>query len=275
MTNEPNEPNALSQSRVSLVDSHCHLDMDAYAADLPEILQRAAVNGIDHILTIGIDVASSRRAIAIAAEHSCVSATVGIHPHDVNSITQGTYSLLAELIAANRRHIVAYGEIGLDYAKNYADPALQRKHFRSQLSLAAELELPVIIHDRDAHQDILAILKDSLTKDHKGGVMHCFSGDCRFAEAVLDLGFFISIPGIVTFKNAAQLQEVAKMAPGDRLLLETDGPFLAPQPFRGKRNEPAYIRHIAQYVADLRGTTINDIARQTTANAKKLFRFDF
>lgn len=259
--------------RLSLVDSHCHLDMDAYAADLIEVLDRAKLNGIDHILTIGIDIASSRRAIALAADHACISAAVGVHPHDVTSITDATYVELREMITANRQHIIAYGEIGLDYVKNYAEPALQRKHFRNQLALATELDLPVIIHDREAHDDVLAILKTALIGHHRGGVMHCFSGDCQLAQAVIDLGFYVSIPGIVTFKNAKQLQEVARMIPDDRLLLETDGPFLAPQPFRGKRNEPAYIRHIAKFVADLRGCTINQIATQTTENAQRLFQF--
>ncbi len=254
-----------------LIDSHCHLDMDAYKDDLDTILEQAYQNHICAIISVGIDEKSSRQAISLARKYNMVKATIGIHPHDVGHIHPQTLDILADLAEKNRNHVVGYGEIGLDYAKNYTPPDIQRRHFCSQLALAKDLGLPVIIHDRDAHDDTLRILRQAAPFPH-GGIMHCFSGDMNLARQVLDLGFQISIPGVVTFKNAADLQEVARLAPLTSLLLETDGPFLAPVPWRGKRNEPTFLLHTAQMVADLRGISINAVARQTSANAMKLFR---
>lgn len=259
----------LSQ-HVSLIDTHCHLDMAAYQDDLEMILERAAKHRISHIITIGIDLTSSRKAIELAGRMKSISATIGIHPHDISTVTQSSYDSLAELADLHRDNIVAYGEIGLDYVKNYSDPADQRRHFANQLALADELQLPVIIHDREAHEDTLKILKQASSRQH-GGVMHCFSGDYSFARKVLDLGFHISIPGVVTFKNATALQDVARRVPLESLLLETDGPFLSPHPHRGKRNEPMLILHTAQCVANLREIHLDDLAQQTTRNAQTLF----
>lgn len=254
-----------------LIDSHCHLDMDAYAADLDATLERARQNRVGVIISIGIDEESSRRAVALAEKYPMVKATVGIHPHDVTRIRPQTLNILAGLVANNRERVVGYGEIGLDYVKNYAPPELQRHWFRAQLILARELDLPVIIHDREAHDDVLTILREEAPFT-RGGVMHCFSGDLSLAEAVIELGLQVSIPGVVTFKNAADLQEVARQLSLDALLLETDGPFLAPVPRRGKRNEPAFLLHTAQMVANLRGISIDEVARRTSANAMALFR---
>ncbi len=254
-----------------LIDSHCHLDMDAYKDDLDIILEQAYCHHIRYIISIGIDEESSRRAISLAKEYDMIKATVGIHPHDAARITPQTLDNLAELVDNNRDHVVGYGEIGLDYVKNYAPPELQRRHFRAQLARAKELRLPVIIHDRDAHADTIRLLQEAAPFDH-GGIMHCFSGDMSLAAQVLDLGFHISIPGVVTFKNAPELQEVARLAPLSSLLVETDGPFLAPVPWRGKRNEPALLLHTAQAIADLRDIPLNEVARQTSANAMSLFR---
>jgi TatD DNase family protein len=254
-----------------LVDSHCHLDMDAYQDDLDALLQQAYQNHIRTIISVGIDEKSSRQAISLAAKHNMVKATIGVHPHDVVHILPQTLDTLANLAEVNRKHIVGYGEIGLDYVKNYTAPDIQRTHFRSQLSLAKELKLPVIIHDREAHEDTLRILTEAAPFEY-GGVMHCFSGNMTLAKQVLDLGFHISIPGVVTFKNATDLQDVAKQAPLMSLLVETDGPFLSPVPRRGKRNEPTFLLYTAQMIADLRDIPINEVARQTSANAIKLFR---
>jgi TatD DNase family protein len=254
-----------------LIDSHCHLDMNAYKDDLDIILKQAYQNHIRTVISIGVDEKSSRQAISLAKKYNMVKATIGIHPHDVNHIHPQTLDILAELAEKNRNHVVGYGEIGLDYAKNYTPPDIQRQHFCSQLSLAQDLRLPVIIHDRDAHDDTLRILQQAAPFPY-GGVMHCFSGNMILARQVLDLGFQISIPGVVTFKNAVDLQEVARLTPLTALLLETDGPFLTPAPWRGKRNEPTFLLHTAQMVADLRGISINEVARQTSANAIKLFR---
>lgn len=253
-----------------LIDSHCHLDMDDYQEDLDTTLEHAYRHHIRTVISVGIDEKSSRQAISLARRYTMVKAAIGIHPHDVAHIQPRTLDILADLAEMNRDQVVAYGEIGLDYMKNYSPPELQRSHFRSQLALAKELGLPVIIHDRDAHDDTLRILREAAPFRH-GGVMHCFSGDMALARQVLELGLHISIPGVVTFKNAADLQKVARQVPLSSLLLETDGPFLSPVPRRGKRNEPAFLLHTAQTVADLRGIPINEVARETSANAMALF----
>lgn len=252
------------------IDTHCHLDMDAYTTDLNDVLERALNCGVKQVISIGIDINSSKNAIKLAKEYKMLFATVGIHPHDVDSISTSTYDYLTILIENNRDLIVGLGEIGLDYFKNYSDVSLQRKHFKKQLQLAKEFKLPVIIHDRDAHEDTLNILKE-IGPFPQGGVLHCFSGDLLFANNVLDLGFHISIPGIVTFKNAHSLHEVAEHIPLNKMLLETDGPFLSPTPYRGKRNEPSYIPHVAQKIAELRNIDISTIANHTTNNARELF----
>ncbi len=254
-----------------LIETHCHLDMDVYENDLREILKRAQASKIKHIITIGIDEESSQKAVKLARKHQMIRASVGIHPHDVDNIAPSTLGNLKKLATDNKDLVVAYGEIGLDYAKQYSSVENQKKYFQLQLDLAKELQLPLIIHDREAHEDILTLLRHCGPFNH-GGVMHCFSGDQGFAEQVLDLGFYISIPGIVTFKNARDLQKVASSIPADRLLLETDGPFLAPVPKRGKRNEPSYLLYIANQVAKLRNTTLEQLAEQTSNNARKLFK---
>lgn len=254
-----------------LIDSHCHLDMEAYQHDLPEVLAQATQHSIQTIITIGIDEHSSRQAILLATQNPMIKAAAGVHPHDVASMSYTTLDRLAELIEKNRKFVVGYGEIGLDYAKNYSPPSLQKQQFRSQLSLAKSLQLPVIIHDRDAHDDTLRLLREAAPFP-QGGVMHCFSGDTALAEKVLALGFYISIPGVVTFKNAETLQAVAQTIPLSRMLLETDGPFLAPTPMRGKRNEPAYLPFIAEKIAQLRDISIEEVAIKTSANATALFK---
>ena len=216
-----------------LIDTHCHLDMNAYG-DLDAVLNRSATAGVKRIVTIGIDLKSSKAAVEIARKYPDVHATIGVHPHDVQAITDTTYEELLILYRRNANLIVGYGEIGLDYVKNYSPPERQREHFRRQLDLAAELKLPIVVHNREADQDTLEILHAAKPLQY-GGIMHCFSGDYSFAKKILDLGMLISIPGIVTFKNARTLHEVAKSIPLESMVLETDGPFLAPHPFRGKK----------------------------------------
>ncbi len=253
-----------------LIDTHCHLDMEAFNDDLEAVLDRAKQQGIDSIITIGIDLPSSRKAIKLAQQYPCIHAAAGIHPHDLHAITETTYTALMELIDTHREQVVAYGEIGLDYVKKHSEPGLQRQHFRLQLEMAKDLQLPVIIHDREAHDDTLQILREC-GPFPQGGVMHCFSGDYAFAEKIIGLGFHISIPGVVTFKNALALQDVARKLPLSALLLETDGPFLAPHPWRGKRNEPSFMLHTAAFIAGLRDIALDRLAHVTTANAFSLF----
>lgn len=253
---------------MELIDSHCHLDMEPYKRDLDQVLARARAEGVSRVVTIGIDRSSSQAALELADRYPSVHATVGIHPHDAESASEQELRAVAEL--ASRPGTVAWGEIGLDYAKKYSPAESQRQVFARQLELARDLDLPVIIHDRDAHRDTLEILKRHEPYP-AGGVMHCFSGDTALAREIMELGFFLSIPGIVTFKNARQLQQVAADIPLESMLLETDGPFLAPVPHRGKRNEPAFLIHTARKVAELRGISVEEVARATTANTRRLF----
>ena len=255
---------------VSLIDTHCHLDMEAYSEDLPDILSKAHCNGIRNVVTIGINEESSRTAIQLSKTHSMVYATVGIHPHDVGDIDHSDLNVMSSIIDQERKNIVGYGEIGLDFFKCYAEPEAQKKYFRDQLFIAKNFNLPVVIHDREAHNDILKILTSAGPFDN-GGIMHCFSGNSEYAKKVIDLGLNISIPGIVTFKNAKSLKEVAQIMPLDSMLLESDGPFLAPDPYRGKRNEPLYLLYTAEQISILRDISIDDIAEATTANATKIF----
>lgn len=253
-----------------LIDTHCHLDMlgDQRAA-IATVLQRAAAAGVATVITIGIDEASSQAAVDIARHYANVWATVGVHPHDAAGVSEETWRRLTAL--ARDPRVVAWGEIGMDLAKRYSPPDAQEEVFRRQLRLAADLDLPVVIHDREAHDQVLAIL-DEEGVPARGGVMHCFSGDVALARRVLDRGLLLSIPGVVTFKNGEQLREVVRFAPLDRLLLETDAPFLAPVPFRGKRNEPALLVHTARMVAATAGVPLAEVARQTTATARRFFR---
>lgn len=267
--------NALPEISLStqFIDTHCHLDMSAYTGDLEQVLQQASTNHIKRIVTIGIDLTSSRDAITLAHRYQQVSATIGIHPHDVENINNTDYTELEQLYIDHSKHIVAFGEIGLDYVKQHSDPFTQRKHFKRQLDLAHALKLPVVVHNRDANDDTLKLLSKTKPLDY-GGIMHCFSGDISFAHKVLDLGMLISIPGIVTFKNATILHEVVQGIPLSSMVLETDGPFLAPHPFRGKRNEPSYLLFTAKKIADLRQIDIAQVSRQTTTNAENLFKFN-
>lgn len=243
--------------------------MPPYHGDFDAVLRRAAEVGVRQIITVGIDLISSKNALALAERYDNIFATVGIHPHAVAATTEADYEKLRQL--ACHPKVVAFGEIGLDFFKKYAPEDMQIEHFARQLQLARELDLPVIIHDRDAHRRVMSLLREA-GPFPAGGVMHCFSGDLALAEQTMALGFMISVPGIVTFTKANDLQEVAAKVPLASLLLETDGPYLAPNPKRGKRNEPAYLAHTARKVAELRGISLGELASNTTANAGKLFK---
>lgn len=253
---------------VSLIDTHCHLDMAAYEADCEQVIARASEAGVEQIITVGIDRESSKQAVALAQKYETVFATVGVHPHNVTDLHDTIYDELRVLASSPK--VVAYGEIGMDTVKQYAPMELQIEHFERQVGLAKELNLPVIIHDREAHREILGILRKMAPFPCKG-VMHCFSGDSKFAGEIIDLGFYISVPGIVTFNKADGLQGAVRDVPLEYLMLETDGPFLAPVPRRGKRNEPALMLYTAQKVAELKGLSLDEVARRTTENARNLF----
>lgn len=252
-----------------LVDTHCHLDFSNFADDRSEILSRAEQVGVKRIISIGIDISTSQRAVALAEANEGVFATVGIHPHNACHLSSPDIQQLLSL--ARNSQVVAYGEVGLDFYRNYQPRSEQQFCFREQLELARHLQLPLVLHDRDAHEDILQILQEARAWEF-GGTMHCFSGDWSFARQCLDLGFYISIAGPVTFSKSETLREVARRCPLDRLLLETDAPFLAPVPKRGKRNEPAFLVHTAEKIASLRKLSLEEVGRQTTLNARKLFK---
>lgn len=251
-------------------DSHCHLDMPEYQ-DCHTVVTRAEAAGVKYILSVGIDLPSSKAALAVANKFSGVYCSVGIHPHHVAEASPADYREIMEL--AKHPKIKAYGEIGLDYVRNYAPRDVQIKHFQHQLELAKELALPLIIHDREAHADIMEILVDA-GPFPAGGVMHCYSGDLSLAKTVLELGFYLSITGVVTFAKAEILQEVARIIPLESMLVETDGPYLTPVPYRGKRNEPAYVLHTIEKIANLRGITPEEVAMQTSTNAIRLFQLE-
>jgi TatD DNase family protein len=251
-----------------LIDTHAHLDMEDFEKDLPLVLDRALEAGVDRVVTVGIDLASSRRAVDLAREHPFLSATVGCHPHNAGALDLKDLDLMAEL--ASGREVVAWGEIGLDFFRNRSDRESQIRAFRIQLETAAGLGLPVVIHDRDAHREVLACIKE-MGGNHPRGVIHCFSGDTGLARDFLDLGYHISIPGTVTFPRAETTREVARMVPLDRLLLETDAPYLAPVPRRGRRNEPALVIHTAREVARQRGISLEETALATSLAACRLF----
>ena len=251
-----------------LIDSHCHLDMRDFDKDREAVIQRAQKDGIVHIISIGIDVGSSQSAIDLARQYDFISATVGCHPHDADECSSLDLEKLTSM--AVEPEVVAWGEIGLDYYRNYSKKENQRKIFQVQLELAQRAELPVIIHDRDAHKEVYAIL-EKMGKGERKGIIHCFSGDRGLAEAFIALGYYISIPGTVTYKKAGQIKEVAATIPLDRMLVETDAPFLAPVPRRGKRNEPSYVAYTAREIARLRDIPFETVAEQTTRNARTIF----
>lgn len=250
-----------------LIDSHAHLEMKEFDSDREEVLRRAGSEGIDFIVTVGTNLKLSLKAVTLAEQYENIYATVGIHPHDVAKTDNKTLDALKELVQT-RKKIVAYGEIGLDYFRNISSQEKQLESFGMQLELAKELNLPVVIHDREAHQQSLETVKASGVRR---GVFHCFSGDYEMAKKCLDLGFYISIPGVVTFNKSQTIQDVAERVPLSFLLLETDAPYLTPVPHRGKRNEPSFIVHTAKKVAQIRKISWEEVARETSMNAMSLF----
>ncbi len=250
-----------------LVDSHAHLELEDFDEDREQVVARAHDVGVDLIITVGINLDDCHRAVATAEQFDGIYAAVGIHPHDVKEIGRDTYDQLGEL--AQREKVVAYGEIGLDFFRNYAPREMQIRRFGEQLDFAQSLDLPVIIHDRQAHKETLELLKG--WKGRKRGVVHCFSGDYDLARQCLDLGFYISIPGTVTYPKAEEIRDVVKRVPLSVLLVETDAPFLAPQSHRGKRNEPAYVVRAAEKIADIKGVSLLEVEAATTGNAQEVF----
>jgi len=251
-----------------LIDSHAHLEMTDFDRDRDRVIDRALAAGVSHIITVATTVPDARKALNIAQKNEPVYVAMGIHPHEVKDISGDDYDELRSL--AKERKVVAFGEIGLDFYRNHSPREVQLTRFRELLRLGKDLGLPIVLHDRDAHAEILKILEEERNGQWKG-VFHCFSGDINMAMEVLGMGFLISIPGTITFKKSTTQQEVVRRIPLEKILLETDCPYLAPEPFRGKRNEPAYIRNTAEKVASLKGLSFEDVARITSLNTKLLF----
>jgi TatD DNase family protein len=260
-----------TREQMLLIDTHAHLDMPEFEADLPQVIQRAKQAGVSVIITVGTDPASCRRTIEIAEAYPSIFAVVGVHPHSAADVSNRDLESLKEL--ACHEKVKAWGEIGLDFFRNLSPPAIQQERFRQQIAIAKELKLPVVIHSRSAAQETITGLREEKAWE-VGGVIHCFSGDAKAAAQYLEMGFAISIPGVVTFNKAQGLREVVKMLPAEVLMLETDAPFLAPVPHRGKRNEPAYVRLTAAIVAEIRRQDISEVAATTTKNACRVFSLD-
>lgn len=262
----PCSENTLPPPRAVCIDTHCHLEMDAFREDLDAVIQRAKEAGLEALITISSDVPSIEKALAIAERYEFVYASVGLHPHDAKDFSDRVCEQIKG--SASRKKVVAIGETGLDFHYDHSPRDVQMEVFRKHLQLAREASLPVIIHSREAGRETLEILREAGTDR---GVLHCFSGDRDMAEQAMAMGLYISLAGPVTFRKSAQLKEIARMIPDDYLLVETDAPYLSPEPLRGRRNEPAHILKTVSCIADLRGISLEDMARITTLNAKRLF----
>jgi TatD DNase family protein len=256
--------------RVSLLkimfDSHLHLDDKAFDEDRKQVIERAFAAGVSTLINPGIDYLSTLKAIELAEQYENIYAGVGIHPHEAKSFEPHHLNQFKDL--ASNPKVIAVGEIGLDYHYNFSPPALRKKVFAAHLDLADELKLPVILHCREAFEDFYAILK---VYPQLKGVMHCFSGDKAWAKKFLDLGFYFGVTGGITFKKADELREIIRVLPLDKLLVETDSPYLAPHPYRGKRNEPVYIQNIVQALAEIRKIDLEVLEKQLEANLSACF----
>lgn len=264
-------------TKAMLVDSHAHLDFSEFDADRREVITRAQEAGVEIIVNAGAGLEASQAGVALAETYPQVHAAVGVHPHEAKTLNEDVLEKLRAL--AQHPKVVAIGEIGLDYYRDRSPRPAQRQAFQQQLALARELGKPIIVHDREAHQDVMNILhqwvregyQPFVTSHQPVGVMHCFSGDLAMAREVIEMGFYISIPGPVTFTNARRLPGLVRALPLERLLIETDCPYLTPHPHRGKRNEPAYVRLVAEAIAQIKEIPLEQVARITTANARALF----
>jgi len=250
-----------------LVDTHAHLDAHQFDGDREEVIERSLATGVQTVITVGADMESSRAAVALARQHRCLYATVGVHPHEAAQVQKDDLAELEHLCADPA--VVAVGEIGLDFYRNLSPPQVQKQVFLAQLDLARQLDKPVVVHDRDAHTETMSILQDRAREWR--GVLHCFSGDRQMAMQAIQMGFYISFAGPVTFENARRLQELAREIPLEHILVETDCPYLSPHPHRGQRNEPAYVRLVAAKIAALKELPLERVAEATTANAQRLF----
>jgi TatD DNase family protein len=248
-----------------MIDSHAHLTAKAYRKDLDAVLDRAREAGVTSILTVGFDLASSEAGVRLAEKYPDVYAAVGVHPHDAKTLSLDALGRLEELASSPK--VVAVGEIGLDFYRDLSPRRTQEDAFRLQIGLAKDLELPIIVHDRDAHRRTMQVLKEEKVSR---GVLHCFSGDVNLARQGIDIGLYISFAGPITF-NGRKAGEILGSIPKERILVETDCPYLTPVPYRGKRNEPAYVRYVLEKVAQILGRPVDEVDNLTTQNTKRLF----
>ncbi len=280
----------IADKRMNLIDTHTHLDFPHFDDDRARVIERAANAGVRAMVNVGTDLASSRAAVALAEAYPQVYAAVGVHPHDAKTVTKEVLEELRSL--ASRPRVVAIGEIGLDFYRDLSPRDKQRQAFQQQLALASEVGKPVVIHDRDAHAEVMATLRGwacpevppeldegrsrRVEYSHQpAGVLHCFSGDLAMAQEAIELGFYVSIAGPVTFQNARRLRELVRQLPLEKLLVETDCPYLTPHPHRGKRNEPAYVKLVAQAIARVKGLSLEEVAHITSGNAQAFFALTF
>ncbi|WP_282142419.1 TatD family hydrolase [Cytobacillus oceanisediminis] len=249
-------------------DTHAHLNAEQYNEDLQEVIDRALDEGISNIVVVGFDRPTIEKAMELTEKYDFIYASVGWHPVDAIDMTEDDLQWIEEL--SSHPKVVALGEMGLDYYWDKSPKDIQQEVFRKQIRLAKKVKLPIVIHNRDATADIVEILKEEGAGE-VGGIMHCFSGSPEIAKECVDMNFFISLGGPVTFKNAKKPKEVADVIPLEKLLIETDCPYLTPHPFRGKRNEPSYVKLVAEQIAQIKGLSVEEVAQATTENAKKLF----
>lgn len=254
-----------------LFDTHTHLNDAAFDEEIPEAVERARENDVANMAIVGFDEKTIEKSLKLSQDYAELYSIIGWHPTEAYLYTDEIETKLIQQLQLPK--VVAMGEMGLDYHWDTSPHDVQKTVFRRQMKIAKELNLPISIHTRDAIEDTYQILKEEHVEDI-GGIMHSFSGDVEWMERFLDLGMHISMSGVVTFKKAVEVHEVAQKVPFDRLLVETDAPYLSPVPFRGKRNEPAYVKYVAERVAELRGISYEEVAKQTTTNAKKLFRLE-
>lgn len=254
-----------------LFDTHCHLNVDAFEEDVEETIERAKELGVSKFAVVGFDTETIKNSLELSQAHPEIYSIIGWHPTEAGSYSPDIQESLIQLLGQDK--VVAMGEMGLDYYWNTSPKEVQEKVFRQQIQIAKDLKLPISIHMRDAIEDTYRILKEEDVSSI-GGIMHSYSGDVDYMKRFLDLGMHISLSGVVTFKKAVEVHEVAKVVPLDRLLIETDAPYLAPVPYRGKRNEPGYVRYVAERVAELREMDFEELANVTMTNARRLFRLE-
>jgi TatD DNase family protein len=252
-----------------MFDTHAHLNAIQFEEDLEDVIQRALDEGISHIVVVGFDQPTIKGALKLADTYDFIYAAVGWHPVDAVDMTPEDLQWIEKL--ADHPKVVAIGEMGLDYHWDKSPKDVQQRVFRQQIQLAKKVKLPIIIHNREATQDVVDILREEGAEE-VGGIMHCYSGSLEVAKECMEMNFYISFGGPVTFKNAKKPKEVAKEIPIDRLLIETDCPYLSPHPLRGKRNEPSYVKYVAEAIAELREMPLEDLVKKTTENAKRLYQ---